>query len=468
MPDPLKFYHRLPYPLKTITASLRGYYLTMWRYGTETEAEIEQALSRERWSSEQWKVWKEERLAYILNRAVSKVPYYRDLWSERRRKGNRESWDVLGNWPILEKEAIRKNPRAFIADDCDPNKMFHEHTSGTSGKPIDLWWSRNTTRKWYALFETRCLRWHGLDRKDRWAILGGQLVTPVSRKQPPFWVWNAAMNQLYMSSYHLSKESAKYYLAEMDKRRINYLLGYASSLYALAQEAIREGIRPSNIEVALTNAEPLYKYQREVIEEAFGCPVRETYGMAEIVAAASECEKGSMHLWPEVGIVEISNDGLDFEQGNATGEIIATGLINEDMPLIRYAVGDRAVINERIGCKCGRCLPLIQDIEGRTDDVIYTRDGRRIGRLDPVFKSRLPFVEVQIIQETFDVIRLLYVPDTGFTNETEKIIVQRLRDRLGPIQVIFESVLSIPRGPNGKFRAVISKLPPETTSVLSK
>ena len=53
--------------------------------------------------------------------------------------------------------------------------------------------------------------------------------------------------------------------------------------------------------VAITNAEPVFDYQRWAIAEAFQCPVRETYGMAEIVAAASECTAGKLHLWPEVG-----------------------------------------------------------------------------------------------------------------------------------------------------------------------
>src|SRR6185295_18022612 len=93
--------------------------------------------------------------------------------------------------------------------------------------------------------------------------------------------------------------------------------------------------------VAITNAEPLFDYQRSVIAKAFRCPVRETYGMAEIVATASECGEGALHLWPEVGCVEVF-DG-DHPAGNgSSGDLICTGLFNADMPLIRYRVGDRA------------------------------------------------------------------------------------------------------------------------------
>ena len=142
--------------------------------------------------------------------------------------------------------------------------------------------------------------------------------------------------------------------------------------------------------VAITSAEPLFPHQRSAIAEAFSCPVRETYGMSEGVAAASECEHGSLHVWPEAGWIEAWEDGLPAAP-DRTGDLICTGLLNREMPLIRYRVGDRAAAPSYAArCPCGRTLPVIGALEGRIDDVLYTADGRRIGRLDPVFKARLP------------------------------------------------------------------------------
>ena len=202
----LRLYHRLPYPLRVLAASGRGYYLRWWRYGPETERLVAEALERETWSPARWQAWQQERLALVLHRAAKKVPYYREQWSARRRRGDRAAWEYLENWPILEKEHIRQNPRAFVADDCQIQKMYHEHTSGSTGKPLDLWWSRATVKAWYALFEARWRRWYGVSRQDRWAILGGQLVAPVQTRRPPFWVWNAALQQLYLTSYHLAPD----------------------------------------------------------------------------------------------------------------------------------------------------------------------------------------------------------------------------------------------------------------------
>jgi phenylacetate-CoA ligase len=303
--------------------------------------------------------------------------------------------------------------------------------------------------------------WYGVSRHDRWAILGGQLVTPVAQRRPPFWVWNAALHQLYMSTYHLAPEHLPAYIDALRQHRITYLWGYPSSLYELALgvlQAGRAGTLP--LKVVITNAEPLLPYQRETIRKAFGCEVRETYGMAEIVAAASECETGRLHEWPEVGIVEVLEGGAPVLRGT-TGDLVATGLLNEDMPLIRYTVGDRVSLSaSRAPCPCGRTQPIVAAIEGRSDDTLVTRDGRRIGRLDPVFKAGLPIREAQIIQETFDRLRVRFVPAADFTPAAERALEQAIRARVGDMQIVLESLTSIPRTANGKFRAVICKIPP--------
>jgi phenylacetate-CoA ligase len=467
MSDPLlRLYHWLPVPVRSIAASLRGFYLRSWRYGPESERLVSDALERESWSPERCKASQEERLAYVLHRAATRVPYYREQWAARRRQGNRASWEYLANWPILEKESLRQNPTAFVADDCAIRQMFHEHTSGTTGTPLDLFWSRKTVRAFYALFEARCRRWYGVSRHDRWAMLGGQLVTPTSQRRPSFWVWNAAFNQLYMSSYHLAPDLIPYYLDALKHYRVKYVLGYTSSLYSIAHEALRTARKDLQMTVAITNAEPVFDHQKWAIAEAFQCPVRETYGMAEIVATASECPSGRLHLWPEVGWVEVCEGAQPVDNGGP-GDLVCTGLMNADMPLIRYRVGDRGVLPAaNDACSCGRTLPRLESIEGRADDLLYTSDGRRIGRLDTVFKTQLPVREVQIIQEALGVIRVRYVPTADFTSAVGRSIVQRLQERLGTVEVLLEQVDHVPRERNGKFRAVICNLPVEVRADL--
>jgi phenylacetate-CoA ligase len=451
----LNLYHRLPPTAASAVASARGLYLRAWRYGRDTERLVAEAVERDRWSAAQWRAWRDERLAMVLHRAATRVPYYREQWAARRRNGDRSSWELLENWPILEKATLRTRARDFVADDCDVRRMFHEHTSGTTGTSLDLWWSRATVVQWYALVEARLRRWHGVSRRDRWGILGGQLVTPVTRRTPPFWVWNAALKQLYMSSYHLAPDLVPAYLQALSDYGVRHLLGYSSALYELALAVSRNGRRDVSLAVVTTNAEPLFPHQRQTIQDAFGCPVRESYGMAEIVVAASECEAGALHQWPDVGVLEYAGGAEDGQPQ----DVVGTGLLNIDMPLIRYRVGDRARPAEAgATCACGRGLPLIAGIEGRSDDLLRTRDGRRVGRLDPIFKKGLPIIEAQILQDTIDHIRVRYVPAQGFSSDTSAALTREIQARLGDVRVTLEAMTHIPRTASGKFRAVICNI----------
>lgn len=454
----LQLYHRLPGGARSLAVSLRGFYLRRSRFGPETESWVQEGLAHESWSLQRMAHWQQEELAKLLQRAATRVPYYREQWAQRRRCGDRASWEHLENWPVLEKEPLRDNPRAFLADDCTVRRMFAEHTSGTTGKPLELWRSRETVRRLYALSEARERRWFGVSYRDRWCMLGGQIVAPANRRQPPFWVWNRGMNQLYMSSYHLAPDLIGYGLDALVRYRIQYVFGYTSSLYALAQELQHSGRPGLKMAVALTNAEPVFDYQRQLIAAAFQCPVRQTYGMSEIVTLATECPAGQLHLWPEAGITEVLDGDRPVPRGTC-GDLVCTGLLNKDMPLIRYRVGDRGTLAASdSSCACGRRLPVLAAVEGRSDDVLYTADGRRVGRLDPVFKARLPVREAQIVQETLGRIRVRYAPLPGFTAHSERSIIDRLRARMGQVEVVLEEVAELPRTSNGKFRAVICNL----------
>src|SRR2546428_13386671 len=100
---------------------------------------------------------------------------------------------------------------------------------------------------------------------------------------------------------------------------------------ALALEALRLGRRDLRLRVAITNSEPLLKHQRAAIAAAFDCPAPETYGMAETVAAASECAARQLHQRPEIGVTEPLTDGNDAET-RASHELVRSGLLNPETP----------------------------------------------------------------------------------------------------------------------------------------
>jgi len=456
----MTLYQHLPAGLRSIAASIRGYQLQILRFGADTKRLTQEAIDRETFTWEQWKAWREERLRHILRRAATRVPFYREQWSQRRGEQDMGSFQELGNWPVLKKEALRASPISFLAEDCDPRKMWCEHTSGSTGTPITLWQGHDTIRFWHALFEARWRYWYEVSRRDRWAILGGQLVVPIRQKRPPFWVWNSGLNQLYLSANHLAVGNAHDYLKALVRYKVKYLWGYASALYSLADFAQSQGLTFPVVSAVISNAEPLYAYQKEAISKAFGCRTYNSYGMSEMVCAASECDRGTMHLWPEVGIWEVLQDDVDEPvQPGEAGRLVCTGLLNADMPLVRYETGDLVIMAKpETSCPCGRTLPILMSVEGRTDDVILTPDGRHIGRLDPAFKACWPIREAQIIQDQVDHLHVLIVPANNCTVGFESTIAEAILERVGKMHITVERVGSIERGRNGKFKMVVSNL----------
>ncbi len=455
----VKLYHQFPPPMRTVAASARGYYLRHWRYGPETEALVEAALARDGWSQSQWKTWREERLAYILWRAATHVPYYHRHWSQRRQRGDRASWEVLDNWPILTKDTLRENTQAFLADDSDPRKMYASTTSGSTGTPLTSYLTRDTLRLWYAIFEARIRRWYGVSIKERWALLGGELVVRFDQKKPPYWVRNWGLNQLYVSTYHLTARNAGVYVEALRRYAPTHMIVYPSSAHFLATEILEQGLEPLHPRVIFSNAEALLSQQREAISKAFGCPVRNTYGMSELIAGAGECEHGSLHLWPEVGLIE----GFELQadspvSSGQAGRFIITGLLNPDMPLIRYAIGDHGQLAaEDAVCACGRSLPMITSVDGRMNDLIITVDGRRIFYPNAAF-FELAVREAQIVQESLAEIQVNLVPDTHYTARDGETLTRRLRERVGDMRITLHLMDQIPRAKNGKLRAVISRI----------
>ncbi len=457
----MRLYQACPPSARSWVATIRGFQLKYARYGRDTDTLIQEALGREYWAPQQWKEWQDVRLPQMLRHAATTVPYYREHWARRRAAGDRSSAEEIENWPILTKEEVRRQPRSFLSEHPGARHLYKEQTSGTTGKPIITWFSRRTLRFYYALHDCRLRSWNGVHRNEPWAIMGGQPVVSGNSSHPPYWVHNRAMHQVYLSANHISDATARDFCEELWASKVTHIISYPSSLTYLAAACLRLGLQGPPVRAAIANAEPLFDWQKDTIEAWLGRRPIETYGMGEKLAAASECSAGRLHLWPELGIVEIvdAENGIHMEPGQA-GDLVCTGLICPEMPFIRYAVGDRVALSAHFDtCSCGRTLPVLDHVDGRSADMIVAPDGRRVFWLNPVFYG-LPIVESQVIQEDAEYLRVLVLPASNFDDGVSAEMVARLRQKVGDMKIVVELVDKIPRGPNGKFKPVISRVVP--------
>jgi phenylacetate-CoA ligase len=284
---------------------------------------------------------------------------------------------------------------------------------------------------------------------------------PVRQTSPPFWRANPAENQLIMSSFHLSRATAKDYAAALTRFHPRALQAYPSSAYFLAREMLEIG-ESASVDIIFTGSEPVYAPQREVIERALCGRVFDFYGVAERVVFAMECaEHRGLHVAPEYGILELAEP----EEQHAEGlfEIVGTSLNNFAMPIIRFRTGDLTAPLDPGPCPCGRSMPLIRAIETRAGDMIVTPEGRHVtfSGLTHAFMGLANIKRSQLVQEAADRLNVRIVPARSFGGTDRDNLIAGLRAYLGDaIRIDLELVTDIPRDPSGKYRWVISRVNP--------
>lgn len=286
-------------------------------------------------------------------------------------------------------------------------------------------------------------------------MIGGRIVVPNKQNTPPYYRFNIAENQFYFSINHLSKFTVKSYVDVIRKNNIGYFTGYANSVWLIAKYALDLNLPRLRLNTVITSSEKLTKEMRNDIEQFFGCKVHDTYSGVEACGLISECSNGKLHWSPDVAIMETLS--LNCLDGNLS-ELVCTGLINFDQPLIRYRIGDFIEFDKDATCDCGRSFPVIYEIVGRTDDIVTLRDGRQLGSFNRFFAEIKGIKKIQVIQFDFDVFELKIVRTNEWSEDSENDIFQSFYKRVGEVKLTFVFLDEIPNSKNGKFKAVISNI----------
>jgi phenylacetate-CoA ligase len=456
-----KLYLNLPWPLQNILVSLYGIKLYFERYGAGAR-EFEALLDKtQHFSAIKMADYQEAELVRLLKSAILDVPFYRNWAMEN----GITSEDIRGRndlekFPVLTKGELRENVELFISDRYDKKDLIPLSTSGSTGQPVKIYCDKQARTKHYAFF-TRLRSWFGVGRRSRRVTFFGRAIMHGPINQPPFWRFDWPQNNLIMSAYHLSDENLGHYYRKIASFGPEEVIGYPSSIYAVADFVLKNDLAPLAPKLVITTGETLVPYQREVIENAFLAPLVNQYGCTEMAFFASQCDTGVMHFHPEHAIVEIEEQNGSHESSDQKyGEVVATSLINYAMPLIRYKISDNLCLSESSD-KCHPGFQTIVFLEGRVDDVIYTKDGRSVGRLSPIFKSDKEIFSSKVVQDNAGDITVYVVLTDNHVDRHRRLLKQALRDRIGDsVKIIVKEVAEIEKEPNGKHRPVVSYFKP--------
>lgn len=411
------------------------------------------------WPAERLAAYRLDRLRALLSHAGQHTVYYRRLFQEAGfDPAQVQTLADLQQLPLLTKAQIRANAETMKADDAQGLARFN--TGGSSGEPLIFYIGRervshDVAAKW------RATRWWGVDIGDPEIVVWGSPIELGSQDRLRG-LRDTLFRTRLLPAFEMSPAKLDEFVAAIRAMRPAMLFGYPSALSLIARHARQQGQRLDDlgIRVAFVTAERLYDEQRQMISETFGCRVANGYGSRDAGFIAHECPAGGLHITAEDIIVEIvDGEGRVLPPG-MSGEIVVTHLATGAFPFIRYRTGDVGVLDDRL-CDCGRTLPLLREVQGRTTDFIVAADGTVMHGLALIYVIRnLPGVaSFKIVQEDVHRIQVLLVPEGECEQATLDSIRTGFRQRLGEsVQVDVQCVATIPPERSGKHRYVVSRV----------
>lgn len=408
---------------------------------------------------------------HLIAHAAKTMPF----WRERFRKAEFDpaapidaaSWARL---PILTRQEVQA---AGAALHCATLPAQHgaattDTTSGSTGTPLTVKRSALAIFYWN-VFALREAVWHDFD-------LGGKLVAI-----RPDWTRPADAKGLYVKRHaNWGSPIATHYPTGpgvvLDVRHSTiadhatfileeaptHLIGYGSSLEALARHCLAHDIRVPSIRSVYSQGDVLTAEARASCRDAWNVEVVDNYSTVEVGHIATQCpEHPHLHVHAESAIVEIlREDGMPCRPGDV-GSVVVTPLHNFAMPLIRYAVGDLAEVGG--DCACGRTLPVLTRILGRQRrDMLRLPDGSSVV---PYYGSQAlalfpQIIQHQVIQRSLTTLEFRLVARTRLSAGDEMRLQALISETIGHhFQVEIKYVDVIERSAGGKFVEFRSEVP---------
>ncbi len=432
---------------------------------------------RREFASDQWKSPEElaqlqwQRLTALLWHAYETVPFYRAAFqSAGLTPEDIRSPSDFARLPLLDKQAVRQHRDRLISSAFDERDLIRSATGGSTGEPMRFCYDR-------ASYERRTA---AAMRGDEWA--GWRLCAP------EFYVWgvsllpqtgmiklkkrlyHAGLRRTIVNSFDLSAERIADHVRLYHRSSARVVIGYANALYLFALLAKDAGLKLKPPRGVISSAEKLFPHQRALIEEVFGAPVFDRYGCREVMMIGAECDRHTgLHVTSDNLYVEVVRNGQLCEPGEL-GDIVLTDLHNFGMPLIRYKVGDAGSWKGR-DCPCGRGLPLLNVVEGRTLDLISTPSGKLVsGEFFPhLLKDFQEIRAYQIVQEQRDEIIMRLAVHRPIPEAQMDVLRKTVGDAVGPeVRVRWEIGPDLEIEQGTKFRPVVSRVPVELAGQIGK
>lgn len=364
----------------------------------------------------------------------------------------------LSNLPLLAKEELNRDMDSFLSRSFARTDLIRSSTGGSSGVSLTFYRDRGVQavrRAQDRIFNARLGVYPGVRRAWVWGSPLDVVYTESWKARVSNFLTERA---IYFYAFDATTANMDAFLKKLHHYRPAVVFAYPNMLAFLARRAEETGMAGFGIPKAITTAEPLYDWQRQLYRDIFGAETFERYGSREIGTVASECEQhGGMHIFEPTYCLEVID-----EQGNAVpngtmGELVVTDLFNYAMPLIRYRTGDMVTVDDSL-CGCGCTWRRIVAIGGRAVDMIIRPDGAKVEGLVIVNSLHIAGMraKVQAVQTAPTAITIRHLETDSIPEDVRLKFKNRVSELMGAeINVTYEPVSQLRYDPSGKYRYVI-------------
>ncbi|MBN2395308.1 MAG: phenylacetate--CoA ligase family protein [Candidatus Atribacteria bacterium] len=413
-------------------------------------------------SSENLEIYQYNKLKTLLKYAYENVHYYRDSFCKIGLiPEDIKSVKDLKNLPFITKNLIKRNLEKFKSASLR-KKLFRMNTGGSTGEPLIFFVDKDRICHDRAA-HLRARRWWNIDIGDKEIVFWGSPVELNTQDRLKTFR-DLFLNTKLLSAFKMGERQMFEYAKMIEKYKPKHIFGYPSSIYLFSRFLRKNGIKINQnmVRTIFVTGEVLYPYQKVTIEQTFGCPVANGYGGRDGGFIAHECPQHRLHVSEDI-IVEIINEKGEPASCGEKGEIVITHLNWFGMPFIRYKMGDIASRSDEM-CPCGRVLPILTNIQGRSADFILTPEGNILHALSVIYPIRdiEGIQQFKIIQKTLNSLIVNIVKSEDYNCKSENKLNQYFEQLLGKdVTVEIDYVDNIAEEKSGKFRHVVSHVKPE-------
>lgn len=433
---------------KLITHSLR-----MPVFPLINEFEHAEQMSPDELLRYQW-----NKLQELIKYAVAHSPYYKKLFADI----GAEAEDIkdeasFRKIPCLSKKIIKEKGNEILVRPTSWS-VVDAKTSGSTGRPLKIYKDSEGRASAYAAMY-RGHRWYGVDVGAREARLWAVPSTTLNRTKSK--IEDFMLNRVRQEDIKVCDITFRNFYSKMKQFCPEYLMGYPSLIFLFCTFLKKKEIDGKSLSLKFVKctAEVLNDFQKNLIEDVFGCPCISEYGATETGVVSFECPARQHHIMAESVFVEFeNNEGME----DKFRKMLITNLYNRVFPIIRYKIGDLAYPKTNICC-CGRSLPLMSEVVGRIHDAIIDSNGNRFHSsiLSTIFKELIKqgfdLKQIRIVQSEIGKIKVQMVKSATFPvkkyEPVKKIIQGAFNDA---IYVDTEYCDVLERDPSGKYRYFVS------------